>query len=134
MCLRPSGGGDGRGRIFFDIPGARNYAMAALQVGNARRLESTAARARDADVPPRVDRCLELIVVGGGPTGVETSGGTVRVIEIAIRRDGWHLDPTTVRIVCDVAPRLLTPSRYRQVYAKRCSGEKASTGVRTFGG
>jgi NADH dehydrogenase len=49
------------------------------------------------------------VVVGGGPTGVETAGALSELIEIVIRRDGMKLDPVNVRIrLVDVASRLLT--------------------------
>jgi NADH dehydrogenase len=47
--------------------------------------------------------------VGGGPTGVETSGALAELIRIVVRRDGLQIDESTVRIVLvDLAPRLLT--------------------------
>jgi NADH dehydrogenase len=60
-------------------------------------------------------------VVGGGPTGVETSGALTELIQIAIKRDGLRLDPAHVRVVLvDVAPRLLTAFAKRaSAYAKR---------------
>ena len=52
---------------------------------------------------------LNFVVVGGGPTGVETAGALVELIEIAIKRDGLRLDPSRVRVtLVDVASRLLT--------------------------
>jgi NADH dehydrogenase len=52
---------------------------------------------------------VTFVVVGGGPTGVETSGALSELITIVIRRDGLRLDQSKVRIVLvDVATRLLT--------------------------
>src|SRR5580692_788162 len=71
---------------------------------------------------------LTFVVVGGGPTGVETSGALSELIAIAIRRDGLRLDPARIRIVLvDMAPRLLTAFPKRaSAYAKR---RLESTGV-----
>jgi len=52
---------------------------------------------------------LNFVVVGGGPTGVETAGALSELIDIAIKRDGLRLDASQVRILLvDLAPRLLT--------------------------
>src|SRR5580658_660051 len=108
---------------FFDIPGARNYAMPLYTLANARRLRNRLLRAlEDADVAAESRPVsLNFVVVGGGPTGVETSGALSELIEIAIRRDGLHLDPKTVRIrLVDVVPRLLTAfPESASVYAKK---------------
>jgi NADH dehydrogenase len=68
-------------------------------------LEETEVRGESEGVPPQ----LTFVVVGGGPTGVETSGALIELIQIAIKRDGLRLDPAHVRVVLvDMAPRLLT--------------------------
>jgi NADH:ubiquinone reductase (H+-translocating) len=113
---------------FFDIPGARNYAMPLYTLANARRLRNRLLRAlEDADVAAENGPVsLNFVVVGGGPTGVETAGALSELIEIAIRRDGLQLDPTKVRIrLVDVAPRLLTAfPESASVYAKKVLKEK----------
>jgi NADH dehydrogenase len=71
------------------------------------RLLSTLERADVAADRERVG--VTFVVVGGGPTGVETSGALSELINIVIRRDGLRLDTSKVRIVLvDVAERLLT--------------------------
>ena len=115
---------------YFDIPGAKTYAMPLYTLANARRLRNRLLRAlEDADVASETSAVsLNFVVVGGGPTGVETSGALSELIQIAIRRDGLQLDPTKVRIrLVDVAPRLLTafPDK-ASVYARR---ELESLGV-----
>jgi NADH dehydrogenase len=52
---------------------------------------------------------LNFVVVGGGPTGVETSGALAELVQIVIRRDGLRVDESKVRILLvDLAPQLLT--------------------------
>jgi NADH:ubiquinone reductase (H+-translocating) len=96
---------------FFDVPGAQEYALPLYSLADARRLRnrllSTLERADVAanDGPVGVT----FVVVGGGPTGVETSGALSELIKIVIRRDGLRLDTSKVRVVLvDVAARLLT--------------------------
>ena len=117
---------------FFGIPGASQFAMPLYTLADARRLrnrllsvleEAEVRSERDAGSPE-----LTFVVVGGGPTGVETSGALSELIAIAIKRDGLRLDPKRIRVVLvDVAPRLLTAFPKRaSAYAKR---RLESTGV-----
>jgi NADH dehydrogenase len=96
---------------FFNIPGAAKYAMPLYTLSDARRLRNRLLRAlEDAEVASETSSVpLNFVVVGGGPTGVETAGALSELIDIAIKRDGLRLDPAKVRIeLVDVAPRLLT--------------------------
>ncbi len=96
---------------YFGIPGASQYAMPLYSLADARRLRNRLLLAlEDADV--RAEReavSLTFVVVGGGPTGVETAGALAELIAIALRRDGLRLDARRVRVVLvDLADRLLT--------------------------
>jgi NADH dehydrogenase len=96
---------------FFEIPGAANYSMPLYSLADARRLRNRLLRAiEEADVAEtRSPVALNFVVVGGGPTGVETAGALSELIAIAIKRDGLRLDASQVGIrVVDLAPRLLT--------------------------
>jgi NADH:ubiquinone reductase (H+-translocating) len=117
---------------FFGIPGASKFALPLYTLADARRLrnrllsilEETEVRSESEQTSPE----LTFVVVGGGPTGVETSGALSELIQIAIRRDGLRLDPGRIRVLLvDVAPRLLTafPARASE-YARR---RLESTGV-----
>ena len=107
---------------FFDIPGAAAHSMPLYSLADARRLRNRLLRAiEEADVAETsAPVALNFVVVGGGPTGVETAGALSELIAIAIKRDGLRLEPSQVRIrVVDLAPRLLTAfpesaSRYAQ--------------------
>jgi NADH dehydrogenase len=96
---------------FFNIPGASRYAMPLYSLSNARRVRNRLLRAlEDAEIAAAHSSVtVNFVVVGGGPTGVETAGALSELIDIAIKRDGLRLDPDRVRIrLVDVAPRLLT--------------------------
>jgi NADH dehydrogenase len=117
---------------FFGIPGASQFAMPLYTLADARRLrnrllsilEEAEVRGESDDSSPE----LTFVVVGGGPTGVETSGALAELIQIAIRRDGLRLDPNRIRVILvDMAPRLLTAFAPRAgAYAKH---RLESTGV-----
>ncbi|HEV7959291.1 MAG TPA: FAD-dependent oxidoreductase, partial [Acidimicrobiales bacterium] len=108
---------------YFNIPGAKNYAMPLYTLADARRVRNHLLRAlEDAEVAAEhapVD--VNFVVVGGGPTGVETAGALSELVDIVIKRDGLRLDPTKVRVrLVDLASEVLTafPETAR-VYAKR---------------
>jgi NADH dehydrogenase len=117
---------------FFGVPGASQFAMPLYTLADARRLRNRllsvleVAEVRSEGSHDSPD--LTFVVVGGGPTGVETSGALSELIQIAIKRDGLRLDPARIRVVLvDLAPRLLTAFPKRaSAYAKR---RLESTGV-----
>jgi NADH dehydrogenase len=97
---------------FFGIPGASQHAIPLYSLADSRRLRNRLLSALEhadavADTAPIG---LNFVIVGGGPTGVETSGALSELIKTVIKRDGLKLDPTRVRVILvDMAPRLLTP-------------------------
>jgi NADH dehydrogenase len=97
---------------FFGIPGASQYAIPLYSLADARRLRNrllSALEKADA-VAETAPVGLNFVIVGGGPTGVETSGALSELIKTVIKRDGLRLDPTRMRVILvDMAPRLLTP-------------------------
>ena len=97
---------------FFGIPGASQHAIPLYSLADARRLRNRLLSALEhADaVAETAPIGLNFVIVGGGPTGVETSGALSELIKTVIKRDGLKLDPTRVRVVLvDMATRLLTP-------------------------
>jgi NADH dehydrogenase len=116
---------------YFGIPGASQYAMPLYSLADARKLrnrllsslEEADAAADEAPVS------LNFVIVGGGPTGVETSGALSELIRTVIKRDGLRIDPSRVRVLLvDMAPRLLTPfpekaSKYAQKELERMGVE-----------
>ena len=108
---------------YFGIPGASRYAMPLYSLADARHLRNRLLLSlENADVRAEsVPVELTFVVVGGGPTGVETAGALSELISITIRRDGLRLDPAKVRVLLvDLAPRLLTafPERASAYAAK----------------
>ncbi|MGB8197247.1 MAG: NAD(P)/FAD-dependent oxidoreductase [Acidimicrobiales bacterium] len=117
---------------YFAIPGASQFAMPLYTLADARRLRNRLLSVlEEAEVRSEGEHSmpsLTFVVVGGGPTGVETSGALSELISIAIRRDGLRLERDRIRIILvDVAPRLLTGFVERAgTYAKE---KLESTGI-----
>ena len=115
--------GTGATAAYFNIPGAKNYAMPLYTLADARRVRNRLLRAlEDAEVAAEsASVALNFVVVGGGPTGVETAGALSELVGIAIKRDGLRLDPAKVRVrLVDLAPKLLTAfPEAASTYAKR---------------
>ncbi|MGH9019653.1 MAG: NAD(P)/FAD-dependent oxidoreductase [Acidimicrobiales bacterium] len=96
---------------FFSVPGAHHHALPLYTLGDARRLRNRLLLSLEAADVAAQGRPLDLtyVVVGGGPTGVETAGALSELISIAVRRDGLRLERSQVRVVVvDLADRLLT--------------------------
>ncbi|HZA93788.1 MAG TPA: NAD(P)/FAD-dependent oxidoreductase [Gemmatimonadales bacterium] len=70
--------------------------------------------------PDLRQRLLTIVLVGGGPTGVELAGSIAELARFALRRDFRNIDPTTARIILlEAGPHLLTGFHPKlRVYAK----------------
>ncbi len=113
----------GAAAAFFAVPGAAEHARPLYTLADARRLRNDLLGClEDVDAhPERFDGgAPTFVVVGGGPTGVETAGALVELLEMSVRHDRLRLDPERTRVVLlDGVDRLLTPfdpsaSRYTE--------------------
>ncbi|MFL5541207.1 MAG: NAD(P)/FAD-dependent oxidoreductase, partial [Longimicrobiaceae bacterium] len=75
---------------------------------------------------------LTFVIVGAGPTGVETSGALAEIARKALVRDFRHIDPRTARIILlEGGPRVLSAYDPKlSAYARRTL-EKMGVEVRT---
>jgi len=65
-------------------------------------------RAENEPDPERQARLMTLVIVGGGPTGVELAGACAELAHRVLRRDFDHIDPTRARIILiEAGPRIL---------------------------
>lgn len=96
---------------YFAIPGASQFAMPLYSLADARHLRNRLLIELEAADVQRENGASELnfVVVGGGPTGVETSGALAELIDIVVRRDGLDFGAIKVRVILvDLAAQLLT--------------------------
>jgi NADH:ubiquinone reductase (H+-translocating) len=65
-------------------------------------------RAENSEDPAERQRLMTLIVVGGGPTGIELAGAFAELARHVLRRDFRRIDPRQARVILlEAAPRLL---------------------------
>ena len=101
-----------------------------LQDARAIRTQLLTAfeRADSAADPAERDRLMTVIVVGGGPTGVELAGSVAELARHALARDFRHIDPRRARILLvEAAPRLL--ATFPQSLADYAQKELTKLGV-----
>jgi len=87
---------------FFGIAGASEHARPLYTLGDARRLRNhllATLEAADAHPEDFEGGAPVFVVVGAGPTGVETAGALVELLEVCIRRDRLRIDPDRSKVV-----------------------------------
>jgi NADH dehydrogenase len=108
---------------YFAVPGASEHAMPLYTLADARHLRNAVLgclEAADAHPEHFDDGAPTLVVVGGGPTGVEIAGALVELLDVVVRRDRLRIDPERSRVVLlEAGDRVLAgfdaeASRYAQ--------------------
>lgn len=98
----------------------------ALRIG--RQVLLTFERAENSDDPAERQRLMTLIVVGGGPTGVELAGAFAELARHVLKRDFRRIDPRQARVVLlEAAPRLL--GQFSERLAAKATARLTSLGV-----
>jgi NADH dehydrogenase len=97
---------------YFGHPQWMAFAKGPRSLQDARAIRTqllTAFEYADSAVDPAErDRLMTVIVVGGGPTGVEMAGSVAELARHALARDFRHIDPRRARILLvEAGPRLL---------------------------
>lgn len=73
-----------------------------------RRILTSLERAETEMDAAKRDAAMTIVVVGGGPTGVELAGACAELTRLVVRKDFDHIDPTKVRVLLiQGGPRVL---------------------------
>lgn len=123
---------------YFGTPGAAENGFPLYTLGDAVRLRNHVVhRFEEADRDPAVveDGGLTFVVVGGGPTGVETAGALAELFDMVFRRDYPRLDVTRARVVLvEMLDDLLAPfapaSRRHALETLRSRGVEVRLGTK----
>jgi NADH dehydrogenase len=110
---------------YFGHPEWQRFAEGPRTLDEARRIRARLLtafeQAEGATDPLERDRLMTIVIVGGGPTGVEMAGAVGELARHSLARDFRHIDPRAARtILIEAGPRLL-PSFPQPLsdYAKR---------------
>jgi NADH:ubiquinone reductase (H+-translocating) len=108
---------------FFGVPGAAEFSLPLYTLADARHLRNQlllTLEERDAN-PASFPPGITYVVVGAGPTGVETSGAVMELIDICVRRDRLNIDLDQSHVVLvDQGARVLPVfPKIASTYAKR---------------
>jgi NADH dehydrogenase len=96
-----------------------------------RRILLTFEKAEIEPDPAERTRLLSLVVIGGGPTGVEMAGAIAELARMALSEDFRRIDPRSARItLIEAGPRLLPAFDPKLSEAARRSLEKLNVEVR----
>ena len=75
---------------FFGTPGADEHAFPLYTLNHAIRLKNHVLEQFEAAVkapPPEAPEMMDVVIVGGGPTGVETAGAMADLLYVTMARD-----------------------------------------------
>jgi NADH:quinone reductase (non-electrogenic) len=122
---------------FFGTEGAAEHAFPMYTLPDAVRLKDHVLglwEAADRDPSLVDDGALNVVVVGGGPTGVETAGALAELYRAGLLRDYHAIEPEQARIVLveagpDVFPMFKPNLREYTVKALEKRGVELMTGV-----
>ena len=121
---------------FFGIPGAAEHGRPLYALDDATALRNhVLGRFEAADADPALidDGALTVVVVGGGPTGVEVAGALAELFSEVLRRDFGRLEVARARVVLvEMAGSLLANfhemSRWHALDALRARGVEVRLG------
>ncbi len=114
---------------YFGHPEWEQFAPGLKTLDDALRIRSQILlafeKAENETDPAERDRLLTIVVVGGGPTGVELAGAFAELTRTVLNRDFRRIDPTKARIiliegsplVLSHLPQDLSASAQRQLQA-----------------
>ena len=103
----------GGGTSYFGHPEWEQFAPGLKSLEDALRIRREVLLAferaeMETDATERA-RLMTIVVVGGGPTGVELAGAFAELARQVLRKDFRHIDPTTAQIILiEASPHVLS--------------------------
>src|SRR4051812_31830553 len=88
---------------YFGHPEWEQFAPGLKSLDDALRIRNNVLSAfEEAETetdPKRRNQLMTIVVVGGGPTGVELAGAFAELVRFVLRRDFRHIDPELARVI-----------------------------------
>lgn len=101
----------GASTTYFGVPGAERYSFPLKEVTEAMNLRGHILRQFETceqDTSAADCGTLNFVIVGGGPTGVETAGQLMELFRRVLREDFRRVDPAKTRVILvEMLPELL---------------------------
>jgi len=91
----------------FGIPGVEEFALGMKSIHEALAIRSEIMRRFEDLARFEDDTRLSIVVVGGGPTGVEMAGSLAELIKGPLRHDHYHASKHIDIYLLEAGPRLL---------------------------
>jgi NADH:ubiquinone reductase (H+-translocating) len=104
----------GSGQSYFGHDEWAKFAPGLKTVEDAREIRGKLLmafeRAEMTQDPQERKRLMTVVLVGGGPTGVEMAGAVAELAKQTLKREFRHIRPENARVILlEALPRLLTP-------------------------
>jgi NADH:ubiquinone reductase (H+-translocating) len=121
---------------YFGHPEWEQFAPGLKSLDDAMRIRrdillafENAENARD---PGEHDRLMTIVVIGGGPTGVELAGAFAELTRTVLQRDFKRIDPAQAHVLLiEAAPRVLTQFSLKLSASAEHQLKKLGVDVRT---
>lgn len=95
---------------FFGVPGAQEYAIPLYKRSEALRIRDSLFTSLETAAKAGLEEDLQIVVVGGGATGVETAGALAEMRNIDLPVAYPNIDPEKVQItLVEMSPHVLGP-------------------------
>jgi len=91
----------------FGIPGVEEFALGMKNIHEALAIRSEIMRRFEDLVRFEDETRLSIVVVGGGPTGVEMAGSLAELVKGPLRHDHYHASKHIDIYLLEAGPRLL---------------------------
>jgi NADH dehydrogenase len=121
---------------YFGHPEWEKFAPGLKTLEDALRIRSRVLlafeRAENTTDPAKREALMTIVIVGGGPTGVELAGAFAELARTVLRRDFRRIDPTHARIILlEAAPLVLGHLPPELAQSARRQLERLGVQVRT---
>src|SRR6266404_27313 len=98
---------------YFGHPEWEEFAPGLKTINDALRIRSEVLlafeKAEDSQDSAEREKLMTVVIIGGGPTGVEVAGAFAELARTVLTRDFRHIDPSTARIILiEAAPSVLS--------------------------
>lgn len=121
---------------YFGHPEWEQFAPGLKSLDDALRIRrlilSSLEHAETERDPAKREAAMNIVIIGGGPTGVELAGAFAELTRTVLNKDFDHIDPTTVRVrLIEGSPRVLASFPPELSASAQAQLEKLGVEVRT---